>query len=169
MANEPTDDVDQQLLKRLGRLESVAVHDAEFWKLLRELETRVGLIRGQSTDPTAYPGPASPLPLTGPGAPQVIDSPGHASEPTLAVQPQSRTLAELPLAGHAIGMLPYEYQHAVGEALTRIGASRRTLFLAALGAVGAGFYTGKLTIPEALKLQVCPPTQQPIEPLKVQQ
>lgn len=110
----------------------------------------------------ASPSPAPPL--------ATLAGPSPSGDALVADPPPPKpTLAENPLAGHFLAFLPYEYQYAAGQMLERVHISKRTIFLAVLVAVGAGFYTGKLTIPESVKGMVSQcPQPQPTTP-KVQQ
>jgi hypothetical protein len=149
--NADIPDRDQRLLVALASIEELGRRD----QAIRDLATylgeviQAGRLPSQPIASQHLPLPTLATPVSGCALPE---SP-----------PQTRqTLAEHPLASQFLSFLPYEYQGIAGNAMTAIGHSKRALFVCVAVAIVAGFYTGRLTIPDAIRntLVTCPATVQ---------
>ena len=148
---------DRELLERLSRLESAIQRNSAIAELVRYLEAQHKQGR---FEPEGWNGIGAESPLQ-----SLLPAEMPVTDNQQAITQQTTTIAEHPLAGHLLGLIPYEYQSYVSAAMQSGVMSKRNLLLAAVAIGSYTVYSGKVVVsmPESLKALVtttkdCPAT-----------
>jgi hypothetical protein len=151
---------DTRLLELLAELEQLGHRD----QAVRELASYLGTIlkgSGSTAATSAAVLTLAPIPLAPLAVPPAMQAVEEVHPPAL---PHSPTLADNPLASHAVSLLPLEWQAGLHTVMHRITFSVRTLAVLIVVALALGVYSGQVTIPASIReyLSHCPqPKAQP--------
>lgn len=145
LAKPPLDDRDQQLLYHLAAIVELARRDQAVAGLARLVaaELRAG---GLDTSATIRP-----IELV--SSPPMTTLQGTlVSGDALPVSPaQQASLADNPLAGHMLSMLPMEWQVTLHPIVNRLHVSMRTFVVLVIAVCCLALYTGHVTLPPAIR------------------
>ncbi len=143
-AKPPLDDRDQQLLYHLAAIVELARRDQAVAGLARLVAAELragGLDTSAAIRPIELASQLPPVPLQG----------TLVSGDALPVSPAHNSLAEHPLAGHVLSILPMEWQVTLQPIVNRLHVSMRTFVVLVIAVCCLALYTGHLTLSPAIR------------------